>query len=406
LLAACAPAQVVTPQPTIVPEPTATAAPSPTLAPTATLPQQPATETPNLQPQGSLQVKNLRFDRLEMLDAMTGWAIGVQQPGGDPDVLLTQDGGETWQAVTPPLAERAGSQAVAYFLDASHAWVVFVPQPNPGLNRATVWRTSDGGLTWSKSEINGSSLMMDSFATAQISFSGTGFGWALAHLGAGMNHDYVAILTTRDGGQSWQFVVEPEKNNLWMSCQKNDVWFRTPQNGFVAGTCNGVMAGLYWYVTADGGETWTEASLPAPTEMPDAFTRESVFCEGDHLRFDTPDLGRVLVRCTDMDSGQASRWLYTTLDGGGQWTPVALPAPQGEISFAGQSGWYLVPAAEDQPVGAQVFSSSDGGTTWAKVSDVDWTGSIDFVDSLHGWALVKGVLYRSADGGVTWTMMN
>ena len=399
-----------------LPGQTATATPSavpttlPTLPPaTATVEPSATAEIPSPTPTSAAEVFHL--SEIHMLDAQNGWGVGTRGTQTNPEVARTTDGGMTWTSVTPPDAERApDSHATAFFLDDQHAWVTITAQPNPALVGATIFRTTDGGATWQGTEIDGSGLMMEFFYPGQIGFFDAQNGWFVVHLGVGMNHDYVAVATTADGGASWKYVVDPAKGNLWMSCQKNDIWFRDAQNAYAVGTCNGVMAGLYFYVTPDGGETWNEANLPPPADGPDVYTNEMSMCEGTDLRFTDAQNGRLLVRCTDMNDMQARRWLYRTQDGGQTWTSTLMPAPLGEVYFLNDElGWYVSPPAPDSTVGTKVFSTQDGGTTWEELAAVDWSGPASFSDAQNGWiagaSQIGKALLHTSDGGAAWAQV-
>jgi photosystem II stability/assembly factor-like uncharacterized protein len=407
-LAACAPGAQLTPTPTatLVPA-TGTVEPGPPLEPSAT-PAPSATFAPTATPTPA-HGADLTLTHVQMLDDRNGWGLGWFTADKAPQVLRTADGGLTWHSVTPPQPSRQDTTPVAFFLDGAHAWVTFATQPAPSSIAAVVWRTQDGGKTWSNTPIDGSGLLMEFFYPGQIGFSDPLNGWFLVHLGVGMNHDYVALLTTADGGASWKFVVEPEKDNLWMSCQKNGVWFRDASHGFAVGTCNGVMAGLYLYSTADSGETWQELTLPAPAEMPAAYTNEYSMCEGTDLRFDSALAGWMLVRCTDMNTMKALRWLYRTSDGGQTWIPSLLPAPLGEIAFLDAQGWYISPPAPDQSAGTTIYHTANSGSTWQSITTVNWSGFPGFSSEKLGWVVaVSGeerALVHSSDGGIHWDLL-
>ena len=405
-LAGCnLPGQNATSTPTIMPIPSATGEPpSPTA--TASVEPSPTAELPS--PTATTALEAFNLSEIHMLNANEGWGTGRRGTALVPEIARTNDGGVTWTAVNPPDAVRQEyGRVIAFFLDDQRAWVIFTGEPGPELTGATIWRTVDSGASWQSEDIDSSGLMMEFFYPGQIAFFDAQNGWLVVHLGVGMNHDYVAVLTTADGGANWKYVVEPEKNNLWMSCQKNDVWFRDAQHAYAVGTCNGVMAGLYLYDTADGGETWNEVNLPAPAETPDAYTNEMSMCEGTDLRFSDAQNGRLLVRCTDMNDMQAQRWLYRTQDGGQNWSSVLLPAPLGEFGLLGETGWYIsTPLA-----GGQVFHTLDGGDTWEAAGSVDWQGDADFLDPSNCWMIVMAdeydqnsarSLYRTSDGGATW----
>lgn len=385
------------------PAATETAAPAPLpVTETATLPA--ATVTP-----ASTQT-GLSIEQIRMLDTRRGWGAGRPVDGGPPEILRTEDGAKTWSLVTPASAERSPEgQVVAAFLDAEHAWAVFTHSPTQREVGARVWRTSDGGRSWQSTDIDTSLLMMEFFDVGQIGFSNAQHGWLLVHLGVGMSHDYVAVLTTSDGGESWQYVVDPEKNNLPMSCYKDSIWFTDAQHGFAVGTCGGVMSGLYFHETVDGGRTWQMVELPAPAEKPDAFTSYESVCEGKDVRF-SGQRGQVLVRCYN-PAGTDMRWLYTTQDGGVSWEQSLLPGPWGSLAMDDPSeGWYFAQPAADQTAGTRIFHTLDGGGTWEQISTVNWSGEASFADSQHGWAIARSAeriaLVHSADGGVTWELMN
>lgn len=66
----------------------------------------------------------------------------------------------------------------------------------------------------------------------------------------------------------------------------------------------------------------------------------------------------------------------------------------------------------------QVVRTDDGGVTWydvspSGVSPLGYAATIDFLDSTQGWVLIadssdpfKGTMYRTTDGGATWTTIS
>lgn len=385
----------------IPPSPTAL----PVLSPVATLTANPTEVSVKRQ----VEVK---ITRIVMLDLETGWATGVVADGKGEEVLRTRDGGVTWEVVTPAGALRGAEvRVVAFFMDAQHAWVAFTRPPYTHDQPVFIWRTSDGGDTWKESALQMSNLMMEFFTVGQIGFLDELHGWLLAHLGAGMSHDYVALLTTSDGGASWRYVVDPEKNNLPMSCYKDSAWFLNEQTGFITGTCGGVIYGLYFYSTPDGGETWNLLNLPAPAETPDAFTSQAVVCLGQNLRGSGTTV-QLLVRCYNPDAAKDHRWLYTSADGGTTWKSSLLPGSWGELAFQGKNlSWYFAQPAPDQTAGTKVYLTRDGGQTWRQISTVNWNGPATFVDEKHGWVVAmtpegESALVHTRDGGVTWELLH
>ena len=381
---------------------------TPTFPPVITATPQPATATPAVTLTSPPGVK---IDVIKMIDVDSGWAVGQYISTTTDDILRTADGGNNWRAVTPPEPNRNGKHAVAFFLDANHAWVNYSVQPSGSPPAAfSVWRTTDGGASWDPVSTSLSGLTMDSFTTSQIGFSDANHGWLMSILGAGMSHTYFAIYTTVDGGASWTLVVSPDKNNADMACSKSGVWFRDADHGILSGNCYGVVKGLYLYATEDGGENWAPLDLPAPASMSDAFTSESTACGADAPYFFDGSHGMLMVTCANMNEDQPSRWIYRTSDGGASWGSSPMPRPYGGYYFLNpQKGWYLGQTDPAAFSDVNVYQTGDGGKNWDKVSGTQWGGVLYFVDENNGWVIAKSdsgqAFVRTYNGGLSYALL-
>ncbi|HEX9013713.1 MAG TPA: hypothetical protein VF813_09365 [Anaerolineaceae bacterium] len=352
----------------------------------------------------------VRLAEIHMLDAARGWALGNRGLGLVDSVLATADGGLTWQAVTPPgvAAGATGAQAAAAFLDQAHAWVSYADQrSSPELTQAQVWSTADGGKTWTSGSLDLQSVQVEQFAPKFLGFRDAQNGWLLAHVGAGMSHEYVVIFTSADGGKTWARVVDPEKNNLGMSCVKTGLVFQTAKIGYVSGDCQGVRAGIYLSRTVDGGTTWDDVSLPAPDDHPDLFTNQANACGVETVLFPSAQDALIPVRCAAAgSSAPAQRWLYASHDGGQAFRPQTVPAQYGAFDFLDpQTGW-LIGAFTSDATRFTLFNTIDGGGTWKSIANLGWRGQPDFIDAQTGWvAATSGdasALVMTRDGGATW----
>jgi photosystem II stability/assembly factor-like uncharacterized protein len=426
--AACLPAQA-TPFPSPVPRtPTllglrATATP-PTKPPTATSAPATATTAPaatvETVPDSIAHLEAgtaVTLTALEMLDATTGWAIGGVGSLGN-HVLRTSDGGETWADLTPPEPASASTSpgflidAHGYFPDAATAWVVYGTVDTSVPTAIQVWHTADAGLTWAGSEpIDAGDLgVSDFFAPSDLHFVDADNGFFLAHLGVGMNHDYIAVYHTADGGATWTAVFGPQSDGP-QSCGKTGLRFVDAQHGWLTGDCQGVAPGLFFYATSDGGATWTPASVPPPADGADLFTREDAGCGTNSLTVFDAQTAKLSVAClilsTDPIATQA--YVYTTTDGGAHWT--SSPAPSRGLTFLNpQLGWSLpLTLGFDNPPFA-LAHTTDGGLTWTNVAAVKWYGQPDFVDEQIGWNVAHTAdttsLVRTTDGGATWETLS
>ncbi|MFN2634748.1 MAG: sialidase [Thermoanaerobaculia bacterium] len=187
---------------------------------------------------------------------------------------------------------------------------------------------------------------------------------------------------------------------------------------------NSVSIGDGIYKSTDGGETFTNAGLP----------------ESEHIAriIVHPKNGDVVYACVPgrLWSDSADRGLYRTADGGRTWSlvlkgsnlstgcsGVSLDAKNPDVVFAGfwdfrRKGWTFRSGGDGPSAasGSGLFRSADGGKTWTELTDKanaglpakPW-GRVEVVtapsDPRVVYALVESehsALYRSADGGKTW----
>ncbi|MFZ5820522.1 MAG: WD40/YVTN/BNR-like repeat-containing protein [Chloroflexota bacterium] len=115
--------------------------------------------------------------------------------------------------------------------------------------------------------------------------------------------------------------------------------------------------------------------------------------------------------------GLTASAVVRTNDGGATWRDVS---PEGETGFGYSAGatflnagqaWVLAPDAAD-PLGSGIlYRSEDGGGTWTPIQVPFGSADLAFLDDETGWAMVglgvgagsMGVaIYRTSDGGATW----
>ncbi|MCI0521447.1 MAG: exo-alpha-sialidase [Chloroflexi bacterium] len=320
--------------------------------------------------------------------------------------LKTGDGGAAWRDVSPPEPvppEGTSKEAIGYFLDDLTAWVTFYnpggyPPPNP----ATVWHTRDGGQTWQASAPLDTSELAEIFGPTDLQFVDAQNGWLLSHVGVGMNHDYVVLYRTQDGGATWQRVLAPFNDVSGVqACMKNELYFSDAQNGWLTGSCNGVAAGVLLFKTADGGETWQAVNLPEPAKEAGLFESFEVGCGSSTPAFFSAQQGYIVVSCERFtsDPRRTDHFLYSTQDGGESWQ--SAPYPGGALRMLDPlNGWAL---------GKDIYLTSDGWRSWSKISQVSWEAKFDFLNDQTGWATASSgeeqALVYTLDGGRTWGIL-
>jgi photosystem II stability/assembly factor-like uncharacterized protein len=304
------------------------------------------------------------------LNTSTGWVLLGGSVEEDPEprfyVAFTQDSGETWSVYRVKLDVNPDevtvlAQGSIQFADAMHGWINVPVESGAAFHSGLLYRTVDGGKTWSRTNGPGTS--------GGVQFIDERNGW----VDSGMNE----LWATHDGGRSWEEVsLKPPPT---LGIDKLSARYRLP---LFSNNKQGALlvdfslppadpetdkrgTDVALYSTADAGKTWKFASVVA------------------HFSF--PNSGIV--------AGMANSTLITTQRIGNTLTTQHIPldapadasATNSDLGFAGgvtsltfataQEGWILtysatcvaVPAANLGCAPDQLFATADGGATWNNI---------------------------------------
>ena len=312
----------------------------------------------SLQPSGS----TARLRGVSVVNDQVAWASGT---GGT--VLKTLDGGNTW--VRRPVNVTGGAEDLVLDfrdIEAFDDRAACVLSIGAG-ELSRIYRTEDGGATWSLGYINHEP---EGFLDA-LAFWNSGQGLALGDPVKGR----FVVLTTDDEGKSWT----PNASEGMPEALPGEGAFAA------SGTCLTVQGeGNAWFGTsagrvfrsADGGRTWTVHQTPISAgngssgifSMAFQNSQRGLAIGGDYKE---PALGRHIVALTS--------------DGGRTWRQPQGPEPPGYRSAVALLGspdeGNLVAVG---PEGTD--TSSDGGETWRKLSDTGFH-AVDFDHAGVGWAV-------------------
>ena len=166
-------------------------------------------------------------------DATHGWVVGYDV------ILLTKDGGATWNTQRTWSGGNSEYFFGVSFADDTHGWAVG--------GGGHIFATTDGGVTWTPQD-SGSSVHLSG-----VAFADATHGWAVGNDGT--------ILVTKNGGALWS-TQRSGPNTDYV----NSVAFSDATHGWAVGWDEDAGAGTI-LATTDGGATWRAQSSGVSTYL-------------------------------------------------------------------------------------------------------------------------------------------
>jgi photosystem II stability/assembly factor-like uncharacterized protein len=242
----------------------------------------------------------------------------------------------------------------------------------------TILHTVNGGVKWD-AQLGGDPQSPDR-AITQLRFAGARIGFAAQSTGSG---DHRLYRTT--DGSTWT----PSGT---VGQHRGDYQFTSADTGVY-------VSGPNIFQTGDGGKTWKPAYECAVSVQVEGLARQAA-CHFEAVHFPTPTIGYAISRIVEKTAFVVAR----TDDGGATWKarPVMEKVGAEYTVFTDANTGFT------RMWGGTVYSTSDGGKTWAQVSGVELEGgkaaAIQFADRSLGWAVSPyGRLFFTVDGGRRWT---
>jgi len=309
---------------------------------------------------------NYRIDDISIVDENIIWAIARLGPIGSPvpedyvpHVLRTTDGGANWEIME--IGEAKGR-----FFWNIHAFdenTAFTTSQNFGSgNKRGVFRTTDGGTTWTEVYNNVAGGVWMHFFDEQE--------------GIVINRQLIA--KTFDGGDTWSYIeVAP-----------------TFQNGeftiiYFGGNSLAAHGDHLWFGT-NGGRVFHSSD------------------RGDNWEVNVLDNNMTVhsLAFKDTLNGLAigsQRTLFRTEDGGKTW----VISPSTGFPYALQSIAF-VPGTKNSYIATSTFTdfamiyTNDGGATWQEIPDVNALGVIEFSSPSLGWIARGGFAFSESAAIYKW----
>ena len=240
--------------------------------------------------------------------------------------------------------------------------------------REKLWRTTDAGQSWQNvTDFNQTDPNLNVTAPRELHFVDGQHGWLA---------DVFRVWRTEDGGAHWRTVFTTADLDELLQ-----VSFRESERAVVAAK-QGV------YLTIDGGKNWKSTN------------RNNMFM--------------AVYSLDERTSWAWGAWLERTDDGGDTWRKLYQLNGRTEIistHFINKNEGWAAGLEIPESLGSRVrnpdapksngilLHTKDGGKNWDRAAMPTDSAfhRVSFSDSKHGWLLGKDRLYRTSDGGLTWT---
>lgn len=310
-----------------------------------------------------------------------------------------------WQSIGPRSVNEYGGldsgRIAAVAVDPTNSNVVYA-----GAAQGGVWKTSDGGITWTPLTDTQPSLAVGSIAIDPENP-------ATIYVGTGEENDAIdsyygaGILKSTDGGNTWTNYPGPFAGGFSGGARIGGVAVN-PANSQIVLAAIGYggpsVPGVYR--SGDGGNTWINVLGGG---------------EAHEVYFDPANGNRAFTAVT-------GEGVYASQDGGLTWAPIngnglnVLPAAgNGRIALAmdpnNTNTLYAAVTNSDSTGLLGVYTTVDGGANWNQLSNVpDYCGSQCWYDNViavapgNSSAIFAGgkstyPLIYSLDGGMSWTVV-
>lgn len=318
-------------------------------------------------------------------------------------VYYSSDGGKSWidrtpsnwtrptRYVSPPAAGALPATTTKNITAMANVTSNGIVQIATSVNDGQEWQTTNLPKTFSPG-----------VGPVGVSFVNASDGWASVNLPSGSAFAFTDVFQTNDGGKTWSFETQ-------INGAAGPVEFITPTIGFAAGA----PAAHPLFGTTDGGKTWHALSLPIPSgDVAENITGAPIF-------IDSHD-GFVYVYFEKtLGQNPLLPYMDITTDGGQTWSQMSLPLVNGNVSawsIVSANDWFLVgphlvmhttdggkswtsvtPNRTLTNLQAAVFTSDSDG-----VAEIDTTTCPDRSAPNPPPCLSNNGLVRTTDGGKSW----
>jgi photosystem II stability/assembly factor-like uncharacterized protein len=327
-------------------------------------------------------------------------AYAQANPAVDAAVPLPSNG---WQKLSTE--DFRGKQDDISFVNQNIGWY--------GNGLGKLFQTTDGGNTWLlKANMPGTFIRALGFVDENVGY--------LGNVGTDYYPDVkdpYPLYKTGDGGSTWSKVAVDGIEKVKGICgihilSRQRIFQGNMQNVPIIHAAGRVGGPAYIIRSIDGGRNWTILDL----------TAQAKFILDVHFLDEMNGLVCSNVEMTNApptkDGEQPTEaQMLRTADGGKTWTSVYRSGRATEncwkMSFpTNQVGYATVQSYDQDPKASQrvVIKTTDGGRTWKELNLVNDIKSrefgIAFISETQGWVGTATSGFETRDGGLTWSAFN
>lgn len=183
------------------------------------------------------------IQKIRMINNRAGYALTTTR------LLQTTDSGATWRDASLTNAKHTIHDA--FFLDESNGWALLSSE---NLMSLQIANTKDSA-NWKTSAINLSQEALADFGgVAFMDFVDAKRGWLMLKQMASSNFSRGVLLSTNNGGETWQELPAPPIGD--------EINFISENVGFLAGGASGDKL----FITRDGGRSWNQKNFQIETQ--------------------------------------------------------------------------------------------------------------------------------------------
>lgn len=343
------------------------------------------------------------FVDFKMIDNTYGWAVAKE------GILKTQDGGITWENITPKdiklnLNNKSlDSKSLLHaFLDKEVAFAAYKEK-----NKINIFKTLNGGEKWEKTNLVLESNWENETPKVNIDVVNSKEAFIMITPYKISNSLAIELYKTEDSGNNWTKITKNvianlnNKGNFYYIEDITGMKFINKSTGWY--TVKGEQTDYpFIYNTKDGGVTWEVQGLSVPKE----YLNEKGYKISTYPPKFNKDNKQGYLPVEFKFKDKSSMVFYKTLDGGATWKSTIPIETEADIEITygiDKDGILWIVDVGGNKI-YRIFYNDDNINEIT--TEINLKGrKVQFIDKDTGLLVLDGILYKTQDKGITWKVV-